>query len=144
MLQIAYLFLSRKKIDGMLWLSFGIISIFGGLTIYLHSETFIKWKPTVLYWCFATGMLLSQLLFKRNIVRTMLGAQMTLPDSIWERVGFSWVAFFAGMGCLNLYVAFSFSTSTWVNFKLFGGSILVLVFVFAQAMYLSKYMEVEK
>lgn len=142
--QIIYLLVRRQKVDGMLWMSFAIITIFGGATIYFHSETFIKWKPTVLYWCFAAGLLFSQLVFKRNMIRTMLEKQMTLPDPVWTRIGISWALFFAAMGLINLYVAFNFSTSTWVNFKLFGGTGLMFVFVIGQSMYLSKYLEVEK
>lgn len=140
-LQIGYLLVTRQKVDGMLWLSFAIIAVFGGMTIYFHSETFIKWKPTVLYWCFGGGMLISQFLFKRNMIRTMLEAQMSLPDAVWSKVGISWAMFFVVMGVLNLYVAFNFPTATWVNFKLFGGSGLMFVFVIAQSMYLGKYLE---
>ena len=139
--QIGYLLIRRHKVDGMLWMSLGIITIFGGATIYFHSDTFIKWKPTVLYWCFTAGLLISQFVLKKNIIRNMLGHQMALPEPVWTRLNLAWAAFFAFMGALNLVVAFNFPTATWVNFKLFGGTGLMLLFVVAQTVFLSKYLK---
>jgi intracellular septation protein len=139
--QIGYLLLRRRKVHGMLWMSLGIIGIFGGATIYFHNDLFIKWKPTVLYWCFSIGLLVSQLVMKKNIIRTMLEEQMRLPDPVWGRLNFAWAAFFALMGVLNLIIAFNFPTATWVNFKLFGGTGLMIVFVIGQTLFLSKYLK---
>jgi intracellular septation protein len=141
MLQILWLKIAGKKIDTMLWVSLGLVTLLGGATIYFHSESFIKWKPTVLYWVMGSGLLIGQLIFKKNGVKTLMGAQMSLPDAIWLRVNLSWVGFFALMGCLNLWVAFNFSTSAWVNFKLFGGIGLMFAFVAVQAVYLNKYIK---
>jgi len=141
--QIGYLLIRRKKVDMMLWVSLAVIVIFGGATIYFNSEEFIKWKPTVLYWCFAVSLLVSQLLFRKNIIRTMMEAQLKLPDPVWTRLCYAWVVFMGSMGLINLYFAFwgNFSTSTWVNFKLFGGMGLMFVFIVAQSAYLSKYIK---
>ncbi|GGI52933.1 septation protein A [Oxalicibacterium solurbis] len=139
--QIGWLLLRGKKVDTTLWLSLAIIVVFGGATIYFHNETFIKWKPTVLYWCFAAALLFSQIVLKKNLIRTMMEKQMSLPDGIWRRVNLSWVAFFLTMGLLNLYVAFNFSTDSWVNFKLFGSMGLMLVFIVVQSLMLSKYIK---
>jgi len=139
--QIGYLLLRRRKVDGMLWVSLAIIVVFGGATIYFHSDTFIKWKPTVLYWIFAVGLLLGPLIAKKNLIRAMMEKSMTLPDVIWARLNLTWAGFFALMGALNLFVAFNFPTSAWVNFKLFGVTILMLVFVVGQMMMLSKYLK---
>ncbi|MFC5476340.1 septation protein A [Paraherbaspirillum soli] len=139
--QISYLLARRKKVDKMLWISLVIISVFGGLTIYFHNDTFIKWKLTVLYWAFATALLVSQFILKKNLIRTMMEKQIALPEPIWQRVGFSWGIFFALMGLLNLYIAFNFSTATWVNFKLFGGMGLMFAFIIAQSIMLSKYIK---
>ena len=119
-LQIGLLAVLRRKIDTMLWVSLGIIVVFGGATLVLRDETFIKWKPTVLYWLFAAALALSDLLLRRNLIRGMLSAQIQLPDPVWRRLNWSWTAFFAFMGAANLLVAFNFSTDQWVNFKLFG------------------------
>ncbi|MES2537928.1 MAG: septation protein A [Pseudomonadota bacterium] len=141
--QIVYLLVRRKKIEPMLWISLAIIGVFGGATIYFHNETFIKWKPTVLYWCFGVILLASQTLFKKNFIKTMMGKQITLPDPVWDRLNLAWSAFFVVLGVLNLYVAFSFDTATWVNFKLFGFTGLMVLFVIGQTMILSKYIKEE-
>lgn len=139
--QITYLLVRRRKVDGMLWMSLAIITLLGSATIYFHSDTFIKWKPTVLYWCFAAGLLFSQLALRKNIIRSMLESQMVLPDAIWQRLNFAWAAFFSLMGVLNLVIAFNFPTATWVNFKVFGATGLMLAFVVAQTVILSKHIK---
>jgi intracellular septation protein len=141
MLQILWLKIAGKKVDTMLWVSLGLVTLLGGATIYFHSESFIKWKPTVLYWVMGGALLIGQLVFKKNGIQKLMGAQMSLPDAIWQRVNLSWVAFFAVMGVINLWVAFNFSTSAWVNFKLFGGIGLMFAFVALQAVYLNKHIK---
>lgn len=140
-LQVGWLKLRRRRIEPMLWASLGIIAVFGGATLALQDETFIKWKPTVLYWLLGTVLAASALIFRRNLIRAMLAEQVQLPEPVWSRLNLSWVGFFLVMGFLNLYVAYTFSTDQWVNFKLFGGMGLMLAFVVAQALFLSKYME---
>ncbi|MBA3903534.1 MAG: septation protein A [Rhodocyclaceae bacterium] len=143
-IQIAWVWFRHRKIDAMLWVSLAIIAVFGGATLYLQDETFIKWKPTVLYWLFGLTLLVSALLFKKNLIRVMMKEQLELPEHVWGRLNTSWIAFFAVMGLANLFVAFNFSTDTWVNFKLFGSMGLMLVFVIAQGAMLSKYVEEKK
>lgn len=142
--QIGYLLARRKKVDGMLWVSLAIIVVFGGATIYFHDEMFIKWKPTILYWCFAAALLFSQVFAGKNLVRTMMEKQIQLPDPVWKKVNLAWTAFFVFMGLLNLYIAYNFATDTWVNFKMFGGMGLMFAFIIGQSMYLSKYMKEDK
>jgi len=139
--QITYLLLSRKKVDAMLWISFIIIMVFGGATIYFHSEAFIKWKPTVLYWCYAAAFLLAQFGFKKNLIRTAMESQVKLPEQIWSRLSLAWIAYFLLMGIANLFVAFNFSTSVWANFKLISIIAIMPVFIIVQSLFLSKYME---
>ncbi len=139
--QVLFLKLRGKKVDTMLWVSLVLVVVLGGLTVWFHSETFIKWKPSVLYWCMGTALWLSPLLTGRNLLKLLLGEQMKLPEKVWHRLNFAWVAFFAGMGLLNLWVAYSFPTSTWVSFKLFGGIGLLFLFTLAQGLYLSRHME---
>jgi intracellular septation protein len=79
--------------------------------------------------------------FRKNGIKALMGAQMALPDPVWRKVNLSWVGFFAAMGVINLWVAYSFSTSAWVNFKLFGGLGLMFVFIAVQALWLNKYMK---
>lgn len=142
--QIAWVHFRHGKVDKMLWISLGLVVVFGGLTLAFQNEAFIKWKPTILYWVFAVSMAFSALILKKNPMKAMLGEQLTLPDPVWTKVNLSWITFFAVMGVLNLLIAFNFPTDTWVNFKLFGGMGLMLVFVLAQGMFLSKYIEEEK
>ena len=140
-LQIGWLKWRRRKVDTMMWVTLAVIVVFGGATLALHDETFIKWKPTVLYWLFGAVLGAAELLFRKNLIRAMLGEQVRLPDAAWTRLNWSWAGFFVFMGAANLYVAFNFSTDTWVNFKLFGGMGLMLLFVLLQAAFLARHIE---
>jgi len=138
--QIGWVMARGKKVETMMWVSLAIIVVFGGATLLLHNETFIKWKPTVLYWLFAAILLGGSWLFNKNIIRSMMDKQVSLPESVWSKLNLSWAGFFIIMGVTNLYVAFNFSTDAWVDFKLFGSTAMMLVFVIAQSLILSKYM----
>jgi intracellular septation protein len=138
--QVGLFALRGKKIDLMLWVSLALVVVMGGLTVWLHNETFIKWKPTLLYWVMAGVFALAPLLFGRNVLKLLLGEQLQLPEDVWKRLNIAWVGFFAAMGALNLWVAYSFATATWVNFKLFGSIGLMLVFTIAQGLYLSRHL----
>ncbi len=139
--QVAWVKYHHGKVDTMLWVSLGIITVFGGATLLLHDETFIKWKPTILYWFFTATLLFSAFVLKKNLMRALLHEKMSLPDPIWHRLNLAWSGFFAMLGILNLYVAFNFSTDVWVNFKLFGATGIMLVFILVQAAMLAKYVE---
>lgn len=143
MAQVAWLKARGRKVDMMLWVSLGLVTVLGGATIWFHSDTFIKWKPSVLYWVMGLAFWISSLLGK-NLLRLLLGEQLALPDAVWQRLNAAWVCFFGLMGLLNIYVAYSFSTATWVNFKLFGGLGLMLAFMVAQGVYLSRYLKNEE
>lgn len=139
--QVAWVRLRHGKVDKMLWFSLVLVVLLGGLTLALRDENFIKWKPTILYWGFVVAMAVSTLGFGKNALKTMLSAQLTLPEPVWARLNLSWIVFFLLMGGLNLLVAFHFSTDTWVSFKLFGGMGLMLLFVVIQGLFLAKYLE---
>lgn len=143
-LQIAWVWLKHRKVENMLWISLILIVVFGGATLFLHDEAFIKWKPTVLYWLFALTLGLAPLLFERNLIRLMMEKQVSLPDEVWTRLNLAWAGFFALMGVANLWVAMTFSTDTWVNFKLFGSLALMLVFIVGQTLYLSRHIKEEE
>lgn len=145
-LQILYLVARGRKVDGTLWLSLAIIVVTGGATIYFHDENFIKWKPTILYWVFAVALFVSQVGFGKNLIRKGMEAQIKLPEPVWARVGYAWMAFFAAVGVLNLvmaFVVFKGNTGAWVSFKLFGMTGLTIVFIVAQTLMLSKHIEAE-
>lgn len=144
MAQVAWEKWRNGKVDTTLWVSLGIIVIFGGATLLLHNENFIKWKPTILYWFFASAILISRAFLDKNLMRVLLHTKMDLPDRVWHYLNLAWSAFFATLGCLNLYVAFHFSMDVWVDFKLFGTVGLMLVFVLLQAVILSKYLKEEQ
>jgi intracellular septation protein len=139
--QIGWLLARRKHVDNMLWVSLAIIAVFGGATIYFHDEQFIKLKPTVLYWCFAITLLVSQAFFGKNLIKSMMGKQLTLPEPVWSKLNLAWGLFFALMGGLNLYVGFNYPLNIWVNFKLFGFMGLMLAFVIGQSLFLSRYIK---
>jgi intracellular septation protein len=138
--QIGWVKLRGHKVEIMLWVSLGIIVVFGGATLWLHDESFIKWKPTVLYWIFS-AIIFGAAVLGRNVIKGLMGQQMELPAPAWSRLNASWGGFFAVMGLANLFVAFNFSTDAWVNFKLFGSLGLMLVFVIGQSMMLTKYLD---
>ncbi|MDR3100530.1 MAG: septation protein A [Paraburkholderia sp.] len=142
--QIAWVAFRHRKVDPMLWLSLGIVVVFGGATLMLHDETFIKWKPTVLYWAFSVVLLVSQVAFGKNLIEAMMGKQISLPARIWTQLNFVWSIFFALLGILNLFVAYHFSTDAWVDFKLFGATGILVVFIVGQSLWLSRYMKEEE
>lgn len=139
--QIAWLKLRGKRVEGMQWAGLVIICVFGGMTLLLKDETFIKLKPTILYGCFALALLVSRFAMGRNLIESMMGKQVRLPTVIWDRLNWGWIAFFIAMAGLNLFVANNFSTDIWVNFKLFGSMGLTVLFVIAQALYLSRHVQ---
>jgi intracellular septation protein len=138
-LQIGWLLVRGKKPSGMQWTGLAIIVLFGGATHVLHDETFIKWKPTVLYWL-AGVVFLGALAFKQNLVKAIMSEGIELEERVWTKLAIAWGVFFLFKGALNLWVAYTFSTDTWVNFKLFGGMGLMLAFVLAQALWISRHM----
>ena len=142
--QIIWSKVKHGKIDTMLWISFAIITVFGGATLILHDETFIKFKPTVLYWLFSGILLISNLLFHKNLMRSMFHEKFALPVHAWNRLNLIWGLFFLVLGLINLYVAFNYSTDAWVNFKLFGFTGLMMVFILGQGVWLSRYIDEKK
>jgi intracellular septation protein len=138
-LQIGYVLVRGRKVTGMQWISLVIIVVFGGATLVLRDETFIKWKPTVLYWL-AGVTFLGALAFRQNLVKAVMSEGLELPEPVWFKLAVAWGVFFLFKGTLNLWVAYNFSTETWVNFKLFGGMGLMFAFVIAQALWISRYL----
>jgi intracellular septation protein len=107
----------------------------------LHNDTFIKWKPTALYWLFAGALIVSQVGFGKNLIEAMMGKQIVLPHRVWGQLNLAWAVFFAILGVVNLFVAFNYTTDQWVNFKLFGATGCLVVFIVAQSLWLAKYMK---
>jgi intracellular septation protein len=143
--QILWVYYRHRKIDAMQWVSLVMIVVFGSLTIFLHDKTFIQLKPTALYWLFSGTLFVSAQFFQKNWIQVLMGKQITLKESsaraIWQRLNWMWATFFFCMGALNLYVAFQYSEEAWVNFKLFGSTGLLVLFVILQGVWLSRHME---
>jgi intracellular septation protein len=144
LLQIVVLKALRKPVDKMLWAGLVVVVVLGGLTLWFHDETFIKWKPTIIYWLMGAGFLITEIILGRKMLAQMMGGQIEAPDFVWKQLGWAWVLFFAAMGVLNLWVAFHFPTDTWVSFKMWGSLGLTLVFTLIQGLYLGRHMKPEE
>ncbi len=140
--QMIHLKWTHQTIQAQNWLNFIIILVFGGLTLILHDDTFIKWKPTILYWGFAIALLGGRL-FKRNFIEDLLSKEITLPSFVWHRLNIAWSCFFIVLGLLNLWIAFTLTTEQWALFKVFGSLLLILVFSVLQGLYMAKYLKKE-
>ncbi|MCL2297180.1 MAG: septation protein A [Proteobacteria bacterium] len=143
-IQIAYLYW-HKKLAAVHWLSLAIIVIFGGATLLLHDEAFIKWKPTVLYVAFALVLAAGKLIWQRDLLRYVMKG-IELPDRVWNGLTWAWTTFFAFLAVLNWLVAFhlGFSTDTWVTFKVWGILGIMLLFVLGQGLVLVRYLPQEE
>jgi intracellular septation protein len=137
---MAYLLL-RRKIEPMMWVSLVVIVVFGGATLLLQQEIFIKWKPTILYWIFGLVLLGGKLLYKKNLLSLLMGKKVDLPEKAWENMNLSWAIFFLIVGVINLVVAYNAPTGVWVKFKLFGVFGLLFAFALVQSLFLSRYVE---
>jgi intracellular septation protein len=136
--------LKHRRFEKMHLVTFSLLLIFGGLTIFLHDPTFIKWKPTAINWLFGVVFLGSHWIGDRPLVERMMGHAIKAERPVWIRLSWLWIVFFTGIGLLNLYVAYNYSEATWVNFKLFGILGITFAFVVGQAFYLSRYVEDHK
>lgn len=139
--QVGYSWWKHKRVENMHWVTLGLLVVFGGLTLFLQDETFIKWKPTVVNGLFAIVFLGSQYVGKKSLIERMMGTSLSLPKDVWNKLNMSWVVFFAGLAVLNLFVVYNFSTDTWVNFKLFGMMGLTFAFVLLQGIYLTRHIK---
>ena len=138
LLQIIYVYLKDKKVEKVLLFNGVMITFLGGLTILLQDKMFIMWKPSVLYWCFALILLFSNLFLKKNLVQMALGKQVELKNKFWNVINWYTSVFFVLLGFINLYVAYNFSEDTWVNFKLFGITGLLFIYMIFLGLYISK------
>lgn len=140
-LQILFTWFTKKEITFTLWVNLIVITLFGGLTLLFHNELFIKWKPTIIYTIFAATLFGAEVFFKKNLIRMLLHSTLVLPEAVLKKLNTVWILFFVSVAALNLFVAYSFSTETWVNFKLFGLISLTLLFVLGQSLWLSRYIK---
>lgn len=143
-LQFAISTLWFRRVDKKLLIMLVVFALFGSMTLYFHDPIFVKWKTTVVYWIFSLILLLSQFIGKKPIIQRLLeralDGKATLPSFIWKRLNIAWTVFFLLLGVVNIFVAYTYSTDTWVNFKLYGVLGLLMFFGFLQAVYLSRYL----
>jgi len=133
-----------KRYEAMHLVTLGLIILFGGATLLLQDELFIKWKPSIVDWLFGLAFLFSQYFGTQPLVRRMMGAAIELPVFVWTRLNLAWGFFFIILGLINLYVIYHYDTDTWVNFKLFGMMGLTLGFVVVQSVYIGRYLDTEQ
>ena len=139
-LLLAYNYFKHGKVEKMHVITFLMVLIFGSLTLILHDDLFIKWKVTAVYALFAIALLASQYIFKKPIIKQMLGKEINLPENVWQNLNFAWAVFFFILGLLNIYVAFYMAEDVWVNFKVFGLLGATIVFTLISGVYIYKYL----
>lgn len=131
------------KVSTMQKATLGMILAFGALTLWLHDERFIKWKPTVLYIAIAVALAVAVGVFKKSFLKIMLGAQIELPDRVWTRLNVAWILYCLFMAAINAYVAVAFSTEAWVDFKLWG-YVFPVAFLVGQGFYIMPHLRAEE
>lgn len=139
LMQVIIFRIKEQRYEKMHLISLAMILLLGGATLFFHNPSFIKLKPTGIYWLSALAFLGSFFIGKKTLIQKMIDGNIRLPSIIWIRLNWAWAFFFMGMGVVNLYVATHYDTDTWVNFKLFGGAGLTLLFVFIQSLYLTRH-----
>ncbi len=143
-IQIGWVKFRHGKVDTMLWMSFSMITLLGGATLYFHNPVFIQWKPTILYWTFALVLGVAPLFAGRNPIRSALEAQIHLPNRIWKNLNAAFALFFFGLGWLNIAAIHWLSCDDWVTFKVFGVTGMIAVFLVGVMAVLMKYIEQDK
>lgn len=141
--QMALIYAIDRRLQTLHKVTLVLILVFGALTLGLHDERFIKWKPTVLYAAMAVALGVALWLMKKNFLKLMLGSQLQLPDRVWTRLNVAWIAYSLFMAALNGYVAAFYSTEAWVNFKLWGYA-FPLAFIIGQGVYIARYIKTDK
>ncbi|MGF1720537.1 septation protein A [Vibrio kyushuensis] len=141
--QIIVTYILYKKVEKMQLITFIMVAIFGGMTIFLHDDNFIKWKVTIVYAVFATGLAVSHLIGK-SVIKGMLAKELTLPEKVWANITWAWVGFFSFCALLNIYVAYEMPLDFWVNFKVFGLLAATFGYTILTGIYVYKYMPKEQ
>jgi intracellular septation protein len=138
--QICWLLLRRMPVKPSVWISGALVVIFGGLTVWLHNEWFIKWKPSILYWIFALVLAGGKWIFGRNLLGSLFSHEFEVPEAVWDRLLIAWIVFFLALGGANIAVAYTMSTEAWVNFKTFGLMGLTFGYSLLTAVYMTRYL----
>ncbi|UGA56030.1 septation protein A [Vibrio sp. VB16] len=142
-IQIVLTYFLYKKVEKMQLITFAIVAVFGGMTLFFHDDNFIKWKVTIVYSLFSLGLLVTHLMGK-PVIKGMLGKEIALPDAVWAKINWAWMVFFALCALLNIYVAFSLPLDVWVNFKVFGLLAATFGFTLLTGIYIYKHLPKEE
>jgi intracellular septation protein len=143
LVQTGIIYAIDRKLQTMQKVTLVLVVVFGLLTLALHDERFIKWKPTVLYASMAIVLGAALWIWKKNFLQILLSSQLTLPQAVWARLTVIWIGYFLFMAALNGYVAALYSTEDWVNFKIWGYA-FPLVFIVGQGLYIARYISDDK
>ncbi|MCE7616653.1 septation protein A [Vibrio fluvialis] len=141
--QVAVTFFMFKKVEKMQLITFVLVAVFGGMTIFLHDDNFIKWKVTIVYVIFALGLTISHMMGK-SAIKGMLGKEITLPETVWAKVNWAWVGFFSVCAVLNIYIAYQLPLDVWVNFKVFGLLAATFAYTLLTGIYIYKHLPKEQ
>ena len=141
--QMALIYRMDGRLQTMHKVTLALVLVFGALTLSLHDERFIKWKPTLLYVGMAVALAIGQWVLRKNFLQAMLGQQLPLSTPVWDRLNVSWMLYALFMAAINAYVAAYFSTEAWVNFKLWGYAFPVL-FLLGQGIYIARHLPKDK
>ncbi|WP_330981916.1 MULTISPECIES: septation protein A [Enterobacterales] len=137
---LIFCWIRYRKVEKMALITFVLVAVFGGLTLYFNNSEFIKWKVTVIYALFACALLISQWVMKKPLIQRMLGKELTLPQFVWSRLNIAWAMFFILCGLANIYIAFWLPENIWIDFKVFGLTALTLVFTLLSGIYIYRHM----
>ena len=143
-LQVFGFWLKFRKFDMMQVITLATIGTLGTATIVFHNPLFFKWKPTVIYWAFGIIFLGSQIIGHKPFLQRLMDSKITLPRMVWHHLNSAWAVFFIVLGFVNIYVAYNYSTTTWVYFKFIGAMGCTLVFAIAQSFYMVRFAKYEQ
>ncbi|EKO3404742.1 septation protein A [Vibrio fluvialis] len=141
--QVVVTYFMFKKVEKMQLITFVLVAVFGGMTIFLHDDNFIKWKVTIVYVIFALGLTISHMMGK-SAIKGMLGKEITLPETVWAKVNWAWVGFFSVCAVLNIYIAYQLPLDVWVNFKVFGLLAATFAYTLLTGIYIYKHLPKEQ
>ena len=137
--QVLWLRLQARRVEPALWASAVLVAAIGVLSVWLQHEAFVKWRPSVVCWLVGSVLWFSQAVLRRNLLRSLLGRQLALADSAWQRLNAAWVGFFGLLGLLNVWIAHSYPTAVWLEFATYGAPLLFAAFVAVQAVALARH-----
>ncbi|AFI85241.1 septation protein A [Methylophaga nitratireducenticrescens] len=139
LVQVLYGLLRHGKVERQHLITFILVMVLGGATLWLQNPEFVMWKPTAVNWLFALAFIGARLFTDKTLLERLMAAHLQLPTAVWSRLNTAWILFFIFSGFLNIYIAYYYSEETWVNFKLFGSLAITVLFIAGQAIYLSRH-----